>query len=200
MRSFRPDPREEKMKRTVLPLSWIVIAGLAAAGSGCTDPVRDQAIEALGDDTEEPGPNHRPGQPCLLCHSDGGPASSKPFAVAGTIYESSKPGADGVVDITVQFVDARGGAPKLPVQSAESGNFWVPLQDWPNIAFPIRVGLYKDNVDGPPTVTMKSLINREGSCNYCHQPNIDPSEIEDKNERKKAIQKTAESAGQIYMP
>lgn len=189
------------MQRVVLQLSAFVAAVLAATGSGCTDPVRDQQIEALGDDTEAPGPNHRPGQPCLLCHSDGGPASNKAFAVAGTIYKSSKYDAEGAPDIFVQFKDARGREPAVPAQSVESGNFWVPLTDWPNISYPIRVGLYKDNVNGAPIVTMKSLINREGSCNYCHQRNINPDDIpDDKEEKKKFLQKTTESAGQIYVP
>ena len=56
---------------------------LLATSTSCTDPLRDREIEALGDEAPgvSPGPEHRPGQPCVLCHSDGGPASSKPFAV-----------------------------------------------------------------------------------------------------------------------
>lgn len=190
------------MKLGLLQLVSAFAAILAVAGGGCTDPVRDQQIEALGDETEGgPGPDHRPGQPCLLCHSDGGPASSKPFAIAGTIYVSNKPGADGAEEIFVQFKDARGHEPAVPAQSGPSGNFYVPLTDWPNIAFPIRVGLYKGNVDGAPIAVMKSLINREGSCNYCHQPNLDPADLpDDKDEKKKVLQKTAASAGQIFVP
>jgi hypothetical protein len=187
---------------SIVPLEGIVTALIAAASVSCTDPVRDQQIAALGDETEGgPGPDHRPGQPCLLCHSDGGPASSKPFAIAGTIYASSKPGADGEEDIFVQFKDARGHEPLVPAQSGPSGNFYVPLSDWPNIAFPIRVGLYKVNVDTPPVAVMKSLINREGSCNYCHRPNLDPADLPDgKDEKKHVLQTTTSSAGQIYVP
>jgi hypothetical protein len=187
------------MKRALL--SILVAAGLAGIGSGCTDPVRDDAIDALGDEEGEPGPEHRPGQPCLLCHSEGGPASDKAFALAGTVYESDEPGAKGKAEVFVGFKDARGGSPKSPIQTGPSGNFYVPIDEWPDMSFPVRVGLYKGNVsEGAPDAIMKSLINREGSCNYCHKPNIDPKDLpKDKDEKKKALQKTTESAGQIFL-
>lgn len=192
--------RSSEVKSAAVPLSVLLVPVLAATGSGCTDPVRDQQIAALGEETEGgPGPNHRPGQPCLLCHSEGGPASGKAFAVAGTIYKSSKAGAEGANEIFVQFKDASGGEPVVPAQSVESGNFWVPLTDWPDITFPVRVGLYKGLTEAP-TAVMASLINREGSCNYCHKPNIDSGDLpSDKDERRKALQPTTESAGQIYL-
>ncbi|MCW5834244.1 MAG: hypothetical protein KIS78_17735 [Labilithrix sp.] len=160
---------------------------------GCTDPVRDAEIEALG--PEEPGvtpnPEHRPGQPCLHCHSQGGPASNKPFAIAGTVYETDQPGSNGADGIFVQFVDSAGGGPREIPQTGPSGNFYVPLQDWPDLKYPVRVGLYED-LNGPPTVIMKSLINREGSCNFCHRPNLaDPTDEE--------IDDSRSSAGQIFL-
>jgi hypothetical protein len=75
----------------------------------------------------------------------------------------------------------------------------VPLSDWANIAFPIRVGLYK-TIDDKPFQTMNSLINREPSCNFCHQPNIDPKELpDDPDKRAVVLNKTAGSAGQLYV-
>src|SRR4051794_4421968 len=68
----------------------------------CGDPVSDARIAALGpeDPGVPPGPLHRPGQPCVVCHSRQGPAS--PFLVAGTVYSergSKTPLANVAVDI-----------------------------------------------------------------------------------------------------
>lgn len=54
--------------------AFVVI--LAAA----CDPVRSDAVAALGGEAPgvPHGPTHRPGQPCLLGHSN--------FAVAGTVF------------------------------------------------------------------------------------------------------------------
>ena len=170
-----------------------LLALLAAASSGCSgDPVRDAAIAALGpEDTAGPGPDHRPGQPCLLCHSAGGPAASKALAIAGTVYKTPQAGADGQDGITVQFVDSRGTGPRVPPPTGPSGNFYVPLGDWPDMAFPIRVGLYDDPTGGPKQA-MQSLIGREGSCNFCHRPNksgdLTPADLD----------LTRSSAGQIF--
>jgi hypothetical protein len=166
---------------------------LAALASGCSDPVRDDAIAALGpEDSGGPGPDHRPGQPCLLCHSSGGPASSKAFAIAGTVYKSSAANADGADNVVVQFIDARGGAPVVVPTTGPTGNFYVPIGDWPTMAFPVRVGLY-DSLDGPPVEIMKSLINREGSCNYCHRPNPGGDSL-----TPDQIDQSRSSAGQIF--
>lgn len=177
-----------------------LVAGVSAVvAGGCTDPTRDREIEALGpDDPEGPGPEHRAGQPCVLCHSAGGPAETKAFAIAGTIYKTNKAGSPGADSVIVQFVDARNNGPRVAPQSGTSGNFYVPLADWPNVAFPVRVALY-DTADGPPKATMQSLINREPSCNYCHQTNINPKDIDDETKRENAIEKTRTSAGQIFL-
>lgn len=191
-------PQQSRSFASVIPLrrvtSLLFVAVVVAATSlgGCTDPVRDAEIEALG--PEEPGvppdAEHRPGQPCLHCHTKGGPAKTA-FAIAGTIYETDQPGSKGADGIFVQFVDSAGGAPREIPQTGPSGNFYVPLQDWPDLKYPVRVGLYED-LSGPPTVVMKSLINREGSCNFCHRPNIaDPTDEE--------IDDSRSSAGQIFL-
>jgi hypothetical protein len=182
------------MRAPPIQLRLLPLAALAAAlGSGCSgDPVRDAAISALGpEDSNGPGPDHRPGQPCLLCHSSGGPAASKAFAVAGTVYKTPKAGDDGQDSITVQFVDANGGGPVVSPTTGPTGNFYVPIADWGNMAFPLKVGLY-DDAKSPPTQTMTSLIGREGSCNFCHRPNPsgDLSQAQ--------VDLTRSSAGQIY--
>jgi len=182
--------------RPLLVLGKLALLVTLSISGGCTDPVRDAQIQALGDETGPIGPDHRPGQPCVLCHSAGGPASNKPFALAGTIYKNATDDT-GAKDITVQFVDARGQGPfQLPLPTSDSGNFYVPLEDWPKLAFPVRVALYTDP-NKAPVQTMKSLIGREGSCNYCHRPNVIPEaggklSKEDANDAR-------DSVGQIYV-
>ncbi len=181
----------------ILGLTALVV-GIPAIG--CTDPVRDAEIDALGPEVPgvSPGENHRPGQPCLHCHSKGGPAEDHPFAIAGTIFKTAKHDSEPASDISVQFVDARGGGPRLIPVSNDVGNFWIPLEDWPDMAFPIRVGLYKDE-GKPPTQTMKSLINREGSCNYCHRPTVAPEELSgDDPETLEKIENNKRYVGQIF--
>ncbi|MBX3188802.1 MAG: hypothetical protein KF819_17420 [Labilithrix sp.] len=146
----------------------LFVSIVAALGTSCTDPARDQAIARLGG--EEPGvpegPLHRAGQPCLLCHSEGGPASSKPFAVAGTVYETSAPNSGPAAGVEVRFIDSSKGQPFGRIVTNEVGNFWVPEIDWPTLTYPFKVGI----VRGDKNKTMATLVNREGSCNFCHDP------------------------------
>ena len=62
---------------------------LIAAGAvfACGDPTHDRAVEVLGGEAPgvPEGPLHRPGQPCVTCHGDSGPASGE-FSLAGTVY------------------------------------------------------------------------------------------------------------------
>jgi len=135
----------------------------------CSDPVHDQRVNELGpEDPQGPSPNHRRGQPCLLCHDANG--GSKPeMVVGGTIFASSDFDAPGAEDVTVQFVDAAGGGPlNDPVTVGPSGNFYVLKTDWPDMTFPLKVRLLKG---GSTVQSMRTTINREGSCNYCHRPN-----------------------------
>ena len=90
--------------------------GSIAAGSvapGCAgvdpfgDPVLDAERAALG--PEEPnvpeGPLHRPGQPCAVCHRDGG--EDPVFAFAGTVYRDPVEKV-AVADAMVVLTDAAG--------------------------------------------------------------------------------------------
>ncbi|MBX3231260.1 MAG: hypothetical protein KIT84_09985 [Labilithrix sp.] len=176
-----------------ITLSVLAVLG-TEVGAGCSDPVRTAQIEALGPDTEAPNQDHRPGQPCVLCHSEGGPAESKSFAIAGTVYETRKVGSKGAPAVVVQFVDANGNKPAAIPETGPTGNFYVPIEDWPDLAFPVRVAIY-DREGDPPLQVMKSLIGREPSCNFCHQPNVDPKETDDP---ATTIDLSRASAGQIY--
>jgi hypothetical protein len=134
--------------------------------AACFDPVHDDAVDALGPEKRgvRPGPNHRPGQPCLTCHGDQGPAEPE-FALAGTIY-LARGVLEPVSGVTVHLVDAvdAGRDPR----TNEVGNFFVGKTDWTPV-YPIRVELQdiRSDEDGG-TKTMFSRIRAEGSCADCH--------------------------------
>jgi hypothetical protein len=139
----------------------IVIAGLAAV-IGCGDPVADAAVLALGGEAPDvpPGPRHRPGQPCLVCHGPSGAAKSA-FSLAGTLYrEKDKPEVLGHADITV--TDATGR--KVVARSNCAGNFYVDSAQFiPQAPFWISVSYLAETID------MESPVYREGSCAGCHR-------------------------------
>jgi hypothetical protein len=140
------------------------VVAVATFAASCTDPVKDHAIERLGPEQGgvAVGPEHRPGQPCVLCHSDGGPASNHKFAIAGTIYDSNT-GENPVENVKVFFLDAV-LADRLTTTNA-AGNFFIREEEWPDLTFPFKTGV----LNGTAGAKMQSTVNREGSCNFCHQ-------------------------------
>jgi hypothetical protein len=132
---------------------------LALALAACTDPVRAQAIAALGGEEAgvPPGPLHRPGQPCLVCH-DGGEASR--FSVAGTVYARAE-GTVPVARVTVELLDTDERAFKATTNCA--GNFFVRPGDFVP-QYPLWVTL----AVGEQRLDMESPVFRDGSCASCH--------------------------------
>jgi hypothetical protein len=147
---------------------------LSSYAGACADPVREQAIAALGpeEDGVPPGPLHRPGQPCLLCHDSLGDHGPR-FSVAGTVYAR----ADGRVSlnkVTVHLIDSSGQ--KFDALTNCAGNFYVSPSEL-TVQYPLWVTL----AVGDKTLDMESPSFREGSCAACHsQP------------------KGSASAGQVY--
>jgi len=154
---------------------------------GCIGTTPEQAAEdALGDTDHrvpqddgdiETGPRHRPGQPCLVCHSEAHNPGGEIFVIAGTVYErpSSVTGLGGV---TVSMTDAEGRA--FDALTNPVGTFYVRVEgdlDAPRLrsegelqlpftpTFPVRVELSRD----ADTIEMRSSIQREGSCAGCHE-------------------------------
>ncbi len=152
--------------RHALPAALVVLALLAA----CSDPVPDGAISALGDEnpTIPVGEYHRAGQPCVLCHDSSGPASDKPFAVAGTVFAQPN-NAEGVDQATVAMTDTMGSV--FTVKTNCVGNFFVPRGAW-DPAFPIFVRVFKDGT----TRTMQGQVGRERSCANCHKDALTQSD------------------------
>jgi hypothetical protein len=138
------------------------------AVAACNDPVHDAEVAALGpeDPSVPQGPLHRPGQPCLLCHSD--------FSLAGTVYNEDLmtpyPGA------TVQLTDAVGSQHESTTN--EAGNFYIRTSEWMPV-FPI--GSFVDEagtsifgvqvigtINPMSPAQMITHIGRDGSCGSCH--------------------------------
>jgi hypothetical protein len=178
--------------RTVRSIGQASRAGLLVVAAGfvsCSDPVRDLQISRLGgeDPSVAVGELHRPGQPCVLCHSAGGPASKSPFAIGGTVFETSAPDSMGAEGVQVLFIDSASATRNYTTNAA--GNFFVPESEWPDLTFPFKVGLLTKDSKAVP---MQSTINRQGSCNFCHKPNLgSPLAYTGEDQR--------ESIGQIYL-
>jgi hypothetical protein len=154
---------------TSLRRKWIAFfaMALATAASSCADPMREEATAALGGEQPgvRPGPSHRPGQPCLLCHDDSGEAS--PFTLAGTVYVD--PNTDKPVSgVSVIVLDALGAVYTATTNCA--GNFYVT----PN-QFRPRYPIWIDMRAGAVHRSMESPSYREGSCAACHWEPRGPS-------------------------
>lgn len=158
-----------KLYRLIQALSLAGVVALVAFSASCTDPVRDRAIERLGgEDPKVPmGPEHRPGQPCVLCHSEGGPASGQPFAIGGTVFATKAGASPGEADCDVLFLDANNAKRNTTTNAA--GNFYLRESEWPDLAYPFKTGIRAKGA--PDGILMISTINREGSYNFCHKPN-----------------------------
>lgn len=148
--------------KSVSLATTLALAALAA----CADPVHDNDVSALGPEQGSTGPNHRRGQPCVICHGGSGPASSQ-FAIGGTVYAVRGQDAPAV-GVDVQLTDAANTVKH--VTSNEAGNFFIRGSDWSPVA-PIHVQLTctnpKDNTQQIQN-TMGSHIGRDGSCADCH--------------------------------
>ena len=142
---------------------------LGAAVVGCGNPVPDKRIETLGPEIDgvEPGEFHRPGQPCVLCHSTYEGASPE-LSVGGTVFATPRrmiPVEKAVVTLT----DSLGESRSVPTNCI--GNFFITKEDW-DPTYPLKAEIaYPVPGSDPPEVkgvTMESRINRDGSCAGCH--------------------------------
>lgn len=145
-----------------------VLFTLASISAACGDPVYDARIEALGpeDPDVEPGPLHRPAQPCVACH-DGSDADVERFSVAGTVYAYR--GSDTPApDVKVELIDARGK--KRIAKTNCAGNFYLTIEQF-DPTYPIWTSL----VVGDYRIDMQSRIGRDGSCASCHAADVSES-------------------------
>jgi hypothetical protein len=168
------------VKRSSLSLARVgaAVAALMLGAASCYDPVHDQEVAALGGEAPgvSPGPLHRPGQPCNVCHGGIGPASTR-FSVAGTVFLYAS-GSAPAVGAQVQLEDVTGSAWHSTTNSA--GNFYVLQSDWAP-TYPMTVPALVSS-SGSTTQSMSTLDNREGSCAACH-----------------TMAPGTDSAGQVYL-
>ena len=128
---------------------------------GCNDATHDQQVQALGDEVPgvEPGPLHRPGQPCLTCHGGIGPGSQQ-FSVAGTVVAVRSQSAPAV-GAQVQIEDINGSF--FMATTNEAGNFYVQVAEWqPTYPTQLQVSL------AGLSQQMNTHVGRNGSCAACH--------------------------------
>jgi hypothetical protein len=130
------------------------------------DPEHDAKVAALG--PEDPrvrrGPLHRPGQPCGLCHGEGG--EERPFSAAGTIYRDNVSTVP-LVDAEILLVDA--AANRFAARTNCVGNFYIEADAFePVLPFWVTVRL------GTNESPMESPIHRERSCAACHSDPASP--------------------------
>jgi hypothetical protein len=146
------------------PLAIRLVAGAlgaAMAFAGCVDETHDLQVQALGSETPgvPRGPQHRPGQPCLVCHGGEGPASAT-FLMAGTVYAVQN-GDAPAVGASVQIEDINGIF--YTVTTNEVGNFYIRPADW-SLTYPAQAQVTL----GSSMQLMGTHINRDGSCADCH--------------------------------
>ena len=147
------------------PFFGIVIAALVSSVSlSCIDPVHSDDVAALGNERTgvAPGPTHRPGQPCRVCHGGTGPGKPE-FIIAGTVYLKR---GNGLPAQGVDVVISDGNKNELRrLRSNEVGNFYVSTDDWkPGPTFP----LFSRLEYGGTVKEMQTAIGRRGDCSFCH--------------------------------
>jgi hypothetical protein len=138
----------------------VSLAGLLLGLVAC-DPVQSDAIAALGGEAQgvRPGPLHRPGQPCLLCH-DGAPGDPGEFSVAGTVFQNpADPQAARGARVELKAAD---GSSSTQTTNA-AGNFYIPARSW-QPRYPLQVSVSFESFK----VSMTSNIGRDGACASCH--------------------------------
>jgi len=133
---------------------------LVCALSACADPVNDDAVAKLGGELAgvRPGPLHRPGQPCVLCHSSRGGESE--FSLAGTVYVDAL-SQTPIEDVNVRIVDSQNR--RFVARTNCAGNFFIKPEEF-EPDFPIWLGLDR----GAIFRDMDTAVYREASCAGCH--------------------------------
>ncbi|MDB4992902.1 MAG: hypothetical protein JWM74_334 [Myxococcaceae bacterium] len=192
------------MNKSKLPSALLAAtAGCAVLIASCTDPVPDTRIEDLGPELGDTNEFHRPGQPCVLCHNDNGPASSSPFSLAGTVYVRRTGKLEPAVGVEILLVDSNDSSPTdsngpVPIFTNAVGNFRIPKSLW-DPAFPIRTNIYCGANPGPVQCAapgtrrpMQSHIGREPDCAACHYDGVGA------NGKRDSI-KALSAVGHIYL-
>jgi hypothetical protein len=168
--------------RSRLGTALIASAGmifLAGFGSSCNlDPVHRAGVNNLGKENSSQYPPeseyHRPGEPCSLCHSKEGPASTE-YVLSGTVFWGPDRYDRRVDQAYVRFLGP-GQKTKCFVTNC-NGNFFVTADAYRNLQFPLLVSVERVNLPGGKGPAdeksfafrrMAGHIGREASCATCH--------------------------------
>jgi hypothetical protein len=147
---------------------FLLLLALVGGPVACVDATHDAAVNKLGGEAPgvQPGPLHRPGQPCVTCHGGEGPGNSE-FSVAGTVYLYFYDSVAPAPGVTVQIQDINGVAVTIPTN--EVGNFYISADDW-QPTFPLKTEIHFGKI----TRQMQTNIGRTGSCGDCHKLDVGP--------------------------
>jgi hypothetical protein len=154
-------------------VAFATLAALAACST-----IEKQRADGLGPEVEEPGPRHRPGQPCLWCHSTtfGDGRATPSFDLAGTVYRR-RGDTNGAPGLEVDIEDAAGH--RIVVNANQAGNFALIVEDgltspiesdegiW-RVPGPLVFPLHTSVADGGLKRNMQNVVHRERSCSVCH--------------------------------
>jgi hypothetical protein len=134
---------------------------LLSLGAGCNnDPVPQAKIDDLPPEKGTPSATHRPGEPCLLCHSKYVGAEPE-LALGGTIYkiDPMTAGLAPAPAVLVTITDSTGDTRSSCTNAA--GNFFIKKEDWDQLTYPLKITAGQRR--------MNSIVGRDGSCATCHQ-------------------------------
>lgn len=150
-------------RRGMSAVGWVSAVALTVALAACVDESHELQVQALGGEAPgvSPGPLHRPGQPCLVCHGSEGP-SSHSFAIAGTVYATQGQTAPDP-GVQVFLEDSTGSI--VSINTNEAGNFYIPTGEWSPL-YPIWVPQIQMGQSMPQS--MQTHVARAGSCADCH--------------------------------
>ncbi len=163
-------------------LAACLAAAFAAGLLSCrNDPAENDIIDALPAETGTPSATHRPGEPCLACHT-GYQGAQPQMAVGGTIFGLDKTGTKVVPapNIMVEILDSAQTTRRACTN--EAGNFYILQDDWKDITYPLSP--YAGGTQ------MISIVGRDGSCATCHK-------LPDKDSLDQITGRARDSAGVI---
>lgn len=149
-------------------LRLLAVVGLLV---GCSDSFLNDQIDALGPEADRfpPGEIHRPGAPCVLCHSEYHGAEPR-MSIGGTLFVKPAEGEPyPAAGYTVRVVDSEGQ--QRDMVSNRCGNFYVRHSEFVP-KYPMRTELLAPDPEDPSRLLsnrpMASRISRDGSCGSCH--------------------------------
>lgn len=156
-------------------LFWVVVS------VGCIGTSPQEQDPRVQGDYDDGDPEHRPGQPCLLCHGPGhlGPLPGETrLEIAGTVFAAIDDGEDdGLSAVVVTITDDTGF--EFAARTNSAGNFMFDVdttrsdireRDDGQVTLP-QAPVYPLSVKirrGDDEQEMKTKIWREGSCAHCH--------------------------------